>query len=92
MWVGDEGRVGRWVICDAVNYISCPAPLTLTHAPSAQSNGLVSDEVVNQKQLFRFINGRLEWTRQWPHERIKRRIAEAGFGEEQVRAALEGRG
>jgi Flp pilus assembly CpaF family ATPase len=54
-------------------------------------NGMVSDGVTNQKQMFRFDNGKLIWTKQWPHDRIKRRMAEHGFSEEDIRKALEGR-
>jgi pilus assembly protein CpaF len=54
-------------------------------------NGFVSDGVINQKSLFRMQDGQLEWTRNWPHERIKRRLHEAGFTDRDIQDALMGR-
>lgn len=53
-------------------------------------NGFVSDGVVNQKPIFLYQNGRLEWTKNWPHERIKRRFFDAGFTDRDVQDALSG--
>ena len=44
-------------------------------------NGLVSDGVINQKQLFRMEGGQLVWTKAWPHERVRRRLGEANVSE-----------
>ena len=57
----------------------------------AELNGFVNDGVVNQKLLFKLTNGRLEWTRQWPHERTRQRILDAGFTQGDIEAALAGR-
>lgn len=53
-------------------------------------NGHVVDGVTVQKPLFVFENGQLCWTRQWPHERIKRRIHDAGFSDADIERALVG--
>jgi pilus assembly protein CpaF len=53
-------------------------------------NGFVSDNVTVQKPLFRFEQGELRWTQQWPHERIKGRIHDAGFSDDDIHAALTG--
>ena len=54
-------------------------------------SGVVSDGVTALKPLFRFEDGELRWTKQWPHERIRRRIHEAGFSDRDIEAALTGR-
>jgi hypothetical protein len=62
-------------------------------------NGFVTDNTTVQKPLFRFegsdpstsFGAGLRWTQQWPHERIKRRIQDAGFSEDDIEAALTGR-
>ena len=56
-------------------------------------NGFVSDGITNQKPLFKqaSTNGELIWTGQWPHERIKKRLAYAGFSEQDLSDALQGR-
>jgi pilus assembly protein CpaF len=62
-------------------------------------NGFVTDNTTVQKPLFRFegsdpstsFGAGLLWTQQWPHERIKRRIHDAGFSEDDIEAALTGR-
>jgi hypothetical protein len=36
-------------------------------------------------------NGMLTWTKLWPHERIKRRMRDAGFSDSDIEAALTGR-
>ena len=54
-------------------------------------NGFVSDGVINQKPIFRLQNGRLEWTKNWPHERTKRRLLDAGFTDKDIQDALAGR-
>jgi pilus assembly protein CpaF len=54
-------------------------------------NGFVSDGQVNQKSIFRLRDNQLLWTGNWPHERIKRRILEAGFADRDVQDALSGR-
>lgn len=41
-------------------------------------NGFVSDGVTVQKPLFRYEDGELRWTNQWPHDRISKRITNAG--------------
>jgi pilus assembly protein CpaF len=51
-------------------------------------NGLVGDGVVQQRKLFAWQAGRLEWTRQWPHERTKRRLFEAGFSDRDIESAF----
>ena len=55
-------------------------------------NGHVVDSVTVQKPLFHFEDGQLHWTRQWPHERIKRRIHDAGFDDSDIESALTGAG
>lgn len=54
-------------------------------------NGFISDGMAQQKPLFRLVDGQLKWTRQWPHDRLKRRILDAGFSEKDIQDALEGR-
>lgn len=54
-------------------------------------SGLVTDEVTVQKPLFKLQDGQLRWTNQWPHDRLKRRIYEAGLGDADIEAALAGR-
>ncbi|NJM42123.1 MAG: CpaF family protein [Anaerolineae bacterium] len=54
-------------------------------------NGFVSDGVTVQKPLFRYENGELRWSQQWPHDRIKKRILDAGFVERDIEQALTGR-
>lgn len=54
-------------------------------------NGFVSDHAIHRQALFQMQDGHLEWTRVWPHERIKRRILEAGFTENDIDDALNGR-
>jgi len=54
-------------------------------------NGFVSDEVTVQKPLFRYDFGELRWTNQWPHERISKRMIDAGFTENDIEQALSGR-
>jgi len=51
-------------------------------------NGFVTDSMVNQRRLFAWQNGRLEWTRQLPHERILRRFHDAGYTTHDIEAAL----
>ncbi len=53
-------------------------------------NGLVSDGLTAQKPLFRFADGELRWTQQWPHDRIRQRIHDAGFTDRDIEAALTG--
>jgi len=53
-------------------------------------NGHVVDGVTVQKPLFIFDDGQLQWTRQWPHERIKHRIHDAGYTDADIEAALSG--
>jgi pilus assembly protein CpaF len=55
-------------------------------------NGFVTDGVVNQRPIFRVKDGRLQWTGNWPHERIKRRLYEAGFSDDDIQGALGGHG
>lgn len=55
-------------------------------------NGHVVDSVTVQKPLFQFEDGQLHWTRQWPHERIKRRVHDAGFDDNDIESALTGAG
>jgi hypothetical protein len=55
-------------------------------------NGFVTDGQVNQRPIFRVKDGRLQWTGNWPHERIKRRLYEAGFSDDDIQGALGGRG
>ena len=59
-------------------------------AQITEVSGVVSDGVTAQKPLFRFEDGELRWTKQWPHERIRRRIHEAGFSDRDIEAALTG--
>jgi pilus assembly protein CpaF len=61
-------------------------------------NGFVTDNTTVQKPLFRLdgspstsFGAGLRWTQQWPHERIKRRIHDAGFSDADIEAALTGR-
>jgi hypothetical protein len=54
-------------------------------------NGFVSDGVTVQKPLFRYEDGELRWTNQWPHDRISKRIFDAGFTHRDIEQALTGR-
>ena len=54
-------------------------------------NGYVSDGLTVQKPLFLFEGGELSWSNQWPHDRLKRHIFEAGFSDRDIEAALTGR-
>ena len=54
-------------------------------------NGFVNDGLTVQKPLFQWASGELRWSNQWPHERLKARIHEAGFSDRDIEAALAGR-
>ena len=62
-----------------------------TVAEIVELNGFVSDGLINQKPLFQTQNGKLEWTKNWPHERIKSRFYDAGFTDRDIQDALSGR-
>jgi pilus assembly protein CpaF len=54
-------------------------------------NGLVADGVTVQKPMFTFSSGELVWTKQWPHERLLRRLSEHGFTQRDIELALQGK-
>lgn len=57
-----------------------------------ECNGYVRDGKINLVPIFALSPaGRLEWTGHRPHERIKRRIFDAGFSEQDIEDALNGR-
>jgi pilus assembly protein CpaF len=57
-------------------------------------SGYVQNGRISQHKLFErrggAETGALVWTRNWPHERSKTRILEAGFSEAHIEAALNG--
>jgi pilus assembly protein CpaF len=54
-------------------------------------NGHVADGVINQRPIFDTgADGALVWTRGFPHERVKRRMHQAGFDDRQIHDALSG--
>ncbi len=56
-----------------------------------EHNGLVTDGNIQRQPMFAMQNGNLAWTKLWPHERIKRRLFDAGFQDGDVETALTGR-
>lgn len=56
-----------------------------------EHNGLVTDGNIHRQPMFTMQSGVLTWTKLWPHERIKRRITDAGFSNVEIEAALTGR-
>ena len=57
----------------------------------AELNGFVQNGRINQQSLFKWKDGALAWTHNWPDGRIKTRILGAGFSETHIEAALTGR-
>jgi Flp pilus assembly CpaF family ATPase len=56
-----------------------------------EHNGLVTDGNIHRQPMFTMQQGVLAWTKLWPHERIKRRLFDAGFHDVDIESALTGR-
>jgi Flp pilus assembly CpaF family ATPase len=56
-----------------------------------EHNGLVTEGNIQRQPMFAMQNGVLIWTKLWPHERIKRRMADASFNDSDIESALTGR-
>jgi pilus assembly protein CpaF len=54
-------------------------------------NGLIGEGAIHRTVVFEQRDGALTWTGNWPHDRIKRRIHDAGFTQSDIEAALQGR-
>ena len=46
---------------------------------------------IQRQPMCTMQDSSLTWTKLWPHERIKRRLTDAGFSDRDIEAALTGR-